>query len=163
MTQTAAGTIIVVAALTSIINGSSPVGMWAIINQFQMLLLLLLTGAYMPKAVRQYLSGMNVMFFNFNFIPFNKIPFIYDLYLWLEFEHNDEELKEIGIENGSTIVNNISTIAILISFAIIHMVIALIYIWKRSKTRVCSQATTIAWKVMNFTAYIRLILMNIIC
>ena len=118
------GAIIFVSVLVSIINVSSPISMWFIINQFQMLMLLLLTRAYMPKRVRQYLTDMNIVLFNFNFIPVYRISLIYDLYLWIKFDHNDDDLKDIGVKSGSTIVNNISTIAILILFAIIHMTIA---------------------------------------
>ena len=119
--------VIVLAVLVSILNVSSPVSMWFIINQFQMLMLLLLTRAYMPKRVRQYLTDMNAVLFNFNFIPVYRIPMIYDFYLYIKFDHNYDDLKDIGVESGSTVVNNISTVIILILFTIIHIVIALIY------------------------------------
>ena len=116
----------------------------------------------MPETVRQYLSNMNIVLFNFNFIPFKKLPLIHDFYLWINFDHYNEDFKEIGVDSGSTVVNNISTIVILILFAIIHMIIALIYCSKRSKTDACGKITRAAWKVMNFTTYIRLLLENML-
>ena len=125
--MTIIGAVTVISWLNSIINGSSHASMWFIINQFQMFMLLLLTGAYIPKIVRQYLSDMNFVLFNFNFIPFNKIPIIHSFYLWMKFDHNNDVFKVIGVDDGSTVVNNISTIAILILLAIIHIITTLIY------------------------------------
>ena len=128
ITQAIIGAVVVLAALSSITKkGKSPVGMWSIINIFQMLMLLLLTGAYIPKPLRKYLFDRDVVFLNFNFIPFNKLPLVYDFYIWIKFDHYNSDFNEIGVESGSTVVNNISTTAILILFSIIHLVIGLIY------------------------------------
>ena len=64
----------------SIINMTSPAGIWPIINLFQMLMLLILTGAFIPEMIKSYLIGMNFVLFNFNFIPLYKVPIFSDLY-----------------------------------------------------------------------------------
>ena len=123
-------------------------------------MLLLLTGAYIPKPLRKYLFDRDVVFLNFNFIPFNKLPLVYDFYIWIKFDHYNSDFNEIGVESGSTVVNNLSTTAILILFSIIHLVIGLLYWRKKSKTGVCGKITRAAWKAMSLTAYIRLLLEN---
>ena len=131
--QITMGTFIAVGAGVSMLNGTSPVGIWSMINQFQMLMLLLLTGVFIPKAIKQYLSGMDIVLFNFDFIPFRKVPYISKLYLWMNYKQDNEDLKNIGVEYGSTTVNNISFLIILILFVLVHIPIVLIYACKRSK------------------------------
>ena len=75
-TQSTIGASMGLAAAVSLMNMSSPVGIWSIVNQFQMLLLLLLTGAFMPATVRQFLSGMDFALNIFGLIPFYKVPLI---------------------------------------------------------------------------------------
>ena len=133
-TQSTMGTSMGVAAAISLMNMSSPIGVWSIVNQFQMFMLLLLTGAFIPETVRQYLSGMDFVSLNFDFIPFIKVPLISDLYLWMKFEQTNDDLGDVGLDDGSTVVNNISFLVILLIFITLHLPIALIYTKTRSKT-----------------------------
>ena len=133
-TQSTIGASMGVAAAVSLMNMSSPVGIWSIINQFQMLMLLILTGAFIPETVRQYLSGMDFVSLNFDFIPFIEVPLISDLYLWMKFDQTNDNLEDIGLDDGSTVVNNISFLVILLIFITLHLPIALIYTKTRSKT-----------------------------
>ena len=133
-TQSTVGTSMAVAAAISLMNMSSPIGVWSIVNQFQMLMLMILTGAFIPETVRQYLAGMDFVSFNFDFIPFIEVPLISDLYLWMKFDQTNDDLEDIGLDDGSTVVNNISFLVILLIFITIHLPIALIYTQTRSKT-----------------------------
>ena len=133
-TQSTMGTSMGVAAAISLMNMSSPIGVWSIVNQFQMFMLLLLTGAFIPETVRQYLSGMDFVSLNFDFIPFIEVPLISDLYIWMKFEQTNDDLSDVGLDDGSTVVNNISFLVILLIFITIHLPIALIYTQTRSKT-----------------------------
>ena len=132
-TQSTMGTSMGVAAAISLMNMSSPIGVWSIVNQFQMFMLLLLTGAFIPETVRQYLSGMDFVSLNFDFIPFIEVPLISDVYLWMKFEQTNDDLKDVGLDYGSTVVNNISFLVILLIFITFHLPIALIYTQTRSK------------------------------
>ena len=133
-TQSTMGTSMGVAAAISLMNMSSPIGVWSIVNQFQMFMLLLLTGAFIPETVRQYLSGMDFVSLNFDFIPFIEVPLISDLYIWMKFEQTNDDLGDVGLDDGSTVVNNISFLVILVLFITLHLPIALIYTQTRSKT-----------------------------
>ena len=117
---------IVVAILISIINKRSPIGMWSLINQFQLLMLLLLTGTYMPKTVRQYLSNMDIVLFNLDFIPISRLPLISNLYDYMSFEQDNENMTYIGIDYGSTLVNNISFLFFMLLFIIAYLIVTLI-------------------------------------
>ena len=117
---------IVIAILISIINKLSPIGMWSLINQFQLLMLLLLTGTYMPKTVRQYLSNMDIVLFNLDFIPISRLPLISNLYDYMSFEQDNENMTDFGIDYGSTLVNNISFLFFMLLFIIAYLIVTLI-------------------------------------
>ena len=149
-----------IAIAISFLNMSSPIGVWSIINQFQMFMLLILTGAFIPEIIRQYLAGMDFVSLNFDFIPFIDVIYISDLYLWMKFDQTNHNLEDIGLDYGSTVVNNISFLVILLIFIILHLPIALIYTKTRSKTGFCNKSINFICKFMTFSAYIRLVLEN---
>ena len=124
-TQAMIGTIMAIALANSAVNLSSPIGIWSIVNLFQMLMLLILTGAFIPTTVKEYLSGMDFVFLNFDFIPFINIPLISDLYTWMKFGQKNDNLKKIGVDNGSTAVNNISFFIIILILIVIHIPITI--------------------------------------
>ena len=62
----------------------------------------------MPKTVRQYLSNMDIVLFNLDFIPISRLPLISNLYDYMSFEQDNENMTDFGIDYGSTLVNNIS-------------------------------------------------------
>ena len=126
-TQVMIGITMSFATAVSIINMRSIIGIWSILHLFQMLMLLILTGAFIPKTVKQYLSGMHFVLLNFDFIPFIDVPFISDLYLWMKFDQSNDRLKEVGLHDGSATVNNISFLVIILIFVIFHVLIAIIY------------------------------------
>ena len=107
VTQAMIAGIMAIAVANSVVNLSSPIGIWSIVNHFQMLLLLILTGAFIPETVRHYLSGRDFVLLNFDFIPLVDVPFISDLYAWMKFDQSNKNLRDIGINFGSTTINNI--------------------------------------------------------
>ena len=159
-TQVTAGITVGIIITLSIVNMSSPTGLWIVVNLFQMLMLLILTGAFIPKTLRQYLTGMKFALLNFNFIPYIRIPFIYEAHEWIKFEQNSEDMKDVGISDGSTIVNNVSFLTTLLVFIFMHIPIVLIYNKTRSKTGRCKRMVDYAYKVMTLAVYIRLLQEN---
>ena len=121
------GTAMVLGVFFSIVNMSSPVGIWSLVNQFQILMLLLLTGAFIPKSIRQYLSGFKFLSLKLDFIPLNKIPLISELYGSMKFEQNKDELKDVGVDFESTTTNNIVLLIILLLFILAHIPIVLLH------------------------------------
>ena len=152
-TQATIGVTMGAVVLVSTINLTSHVGIWSIINLFQMLLLLILTGAFIPKIVRRYLSGMDFVQLNLDFIPFIDVPLISDLYLWMKFDQSNDNFEYVGLDYGSTTVNNISFLVILLIFIIFHLPIALIYTTTKSKSGLCSKLINIICTIMTFCIY----------
>ena len=102
-TLMAAGAVAGVAS--SAVNVSNFQSIWMIVNQFQLLLLIPLTGAYLPQKIIDYLVGMKFVMLNFSFIPLNKSSAFQRVYDIFGFEQQNEYLKEIDAKYGSTLLN----------------------------------------------------------
>ena len=96
----------------SMLNFSSPQGVWLLINQFQLYLLLFLTGAYMPKNIHDFLQGFDIFMLNFGHKLISDIPLIRGFINWIDYEQKDQSLRTLDIQSGSTIVN-ISSILVI--------------------------------------------------
>jgi len=82
-------------------------------------MLLLLTGAFVPNDIVDYLSGMTFSAFSFNFIPIVDIPYYNHFALWLDYEQDDENLEILGVESGSAFTNNFSLLNILLLLVVL--------------------------------------------
>ena len=122
-------------SLFSLWNVSAPTGLWITMNQFQLIMLLLLTKSNIPKSIVSYLSGLKATTWSFNFIPFKEIPGFDKIVNGLDFRLPDVELKYFGINSGSTFANNFSLICILFIFIAIHSLFLLIHRLLKSKVK----------------------------
>ena len=123
---------ITVSVSASLLTSSSPQSIWLMVNQYQLYILLPLTGVYMPKDVINYLIGMEFTSFNLNFLN-AKETFKFDELLHdIDSEENDWYRTEIGIESQSAIVNQISLLFGLLLLALIHLVVILVnYVFQK--------------------------------
>ena len=99
--QAVAGAAVGVSIIFSFCNLSTPTGLWITMNQYQLILLLLLTKSNIPKSIVDYLSGLKVTTCSFNFIPFKDISGFDRLIEYLNSELPREELDYFGIFSGS--------------------------------------------------------------
>ena len=118
--------------VASAVAGSSPQGAWAIINQFQIIILLpLMFGSFNTKVIN-YILSLEAALFSFNFIsvqdwvPKNFID-------TFDFHQPNEYLNIIELESGSTLINNLSLIFILTVCMIIHLLTGPIYLIFRNR------------------------------
>ena len=113
--------------LTSIINQVSPSGLWIMINGYQALMLLLLTGAYFPKTLTDYLSGLNFTLFSFNFVPVLNPSYGKEAKSWIDYDVDNDYLETIGLNSDSTLINNFNTLLIFILIISIHLAFGVLY------------------------------------
>ena len=160
MGQAVAGAAGGAAALFSFWNLSSPQGLWITMNQFQLILLLLLTKSNIPNSIVSYLSGLKATTCSFNFIPFKNIPGLNKLVDILDFSLPNKNLDYFGIFSGSTFANNFSLICFLMIFIVIHSVFLVINknIQHRTNWNMCSKWMKISYQFFTFTFYIRIFL-----
>ena len=115
----AVGAATAVVGIFSIWKISTPQGLWISMNQFQMILLLLLTKCNIPKRIENYLNGLKATTWSFNFIPFKDIPGLNKLVSYFDFPLSNSSLDEFGVFSGSTFANNFALIWILILISVI--------------------------------------------
>ena len=121
------------AAFVSLLTMSSPQSMWFMVNQFQLLVLLPLTGAFIPQDLVDFFSGMSFVNFNFDFIPVVEVPPFSYLKERLGFDHSDSYLKDLGVNSGSTLVNTLSLIFMLFVYTIFHLLTLIYYTWAKKR------------------------------
>jgi hypothetical protein len=60
--------------VTSMVMQASPQGMWSMFNQMQFYMLIPLITNSVPDEIMEFLKGYSIALFNFDFLPFEKIP-----------------------------------------------------------------------------------------
>ena len=126
-TQAVMGAGAAVGGAASMLSMSSPQAVWMMVNQFQLLMLLPLTEAFLPEDIIDYFTGMSFTNFNFNFLKLEKLPTFGSLYELFGFDEEDEYLKDLGIQYKSTLLNNISLLLIIFGLVSLHLIILAVY------------------------------------
>lgn len=93
---------------SSMINISSIANIWAIIGQMQLMFFLILARAYIPKDIIDFITSSNYILSLLNFIPLNQAKGALSWLDWIEYSQPDDLLDKVGIESGSTYINNVS-------------------------------------------------------
>jgi cysteine-rich repeat protein len=142
--------------LSSFFSQSSPQSAFSSINQIQLLLLLLLVKAYLPDEVVLYLRSISssLISFDFNLERVFGFSIIYD---YFDVEQPDKRLELLHLESGSTIINILETIIIILSISAIHVWIVLpahLFISKKLKEGFIRRIARGIFKLFTFSIYI---------
>ena len=127
LTISAISAAMVLSLLISVLSLSSPSGIWTVISIYQVLMLLLLTGAYFPKLITDFMSGLSFTMFSFNFVPVLNLSIMKKVSNWLDYNLDDDYLKTIGMKSGSTFINNLNTFLILWFVIILNIIFWILY------------------------------------
>ena len=141
---------------------SSPQGLWISVNQLQLILLLLLTGAYFPKQVIDYLESLKFALMSFTFIKFEKLFIFRDVIGYLTFSLKTPDLKHFDINSGCTFHNSFSFTCIIVIIMMFHLVLLSVNYWIIK----CSKTNNSKWrqfmnklvKMIAFSVYLRMFL-----
>ena len=84
--------------LSSLLNMSSPTGVFTIINQFQLLFLIVVSGAYLSEGVLELIIGMKIVLLNFNFSFIDGIRLTENkVYSYISYDQPNKQLYDIGV------------------------------------------------------------------
>jgi hypothetical protein len=108
------------------LKASSPMGIWSLFNQLQMVILLLLIRTYLPLDVSEYIRQQNFALFDFSFIPFDRIPYLYYPTKYFNFKQTNERLSKIGFEWRSSFNNLYSFFIILAISVVFHTLLSVL-------------------------------------
>ena len=151
--------------VNSFFSLSSPLAMWMIASQLQLLLLLLLTDTFIPPGVAQVLTQNAFAMFSFDFNRYLKIgtiPYIGWPEKKLDFEQANSELYQIGIESGSTFVSSYGLSCVMLIIIFIHLLLTCVKIccmpkYYIKRNNCFSKFVNFVDKLFGFTIYIRLL------
>ena len=145
------------------INFSSPQGLWAVLNHYQLLMLLLLTGAYFPKEIADFFAGIKQVSFNFGFLPKINYPNSKSDPSWFDFQIDNYYLEVIGMNSGSSIINILNIIYVVIFNIFLHLLFLLIYFLTKNIRKdegKCKKVTSYWVRYFTLCVYLRLILQS---
>ena len=91
--------------IISFMNPASRASFWSIINQVQLLLLLLLTRAFIPIDVQNVILGFEFTLNIASYFGFHKIEFIGPIIEEFDFNLSNQSLDLLGIKSDSSIYN----------------------------------------------------------
>jgi hypothetical protein len=109
------------------ITSSSSQGMWSSANQYQMLMLLPLTGAYVPEEVLFFLEGFNFAMLSFDFIPSLPIEGVHNTEELMSWDEESEYLSAIGVQTKWIIVNYVKSFMMIIYLITFHLTLLALY------------------------------------
>ena len=108
-------------------NTASTASLWSIINQVQLLMLLLLTRAFIPLDIQNVILGFEFTLNIASYFGFHKIEFIEPIIEEFDFNLSNQSLNLLGIKSDSSIYNIYSTIILALIIITIHLLITLLY------------------------------------
>lgn len=128
------------------------------INQMQLLLLLLLTGAYIPDQIVKFLSGFVFLNFSFDFIQVEKYTHTESIVQYFDEAQNNAYLNDVGMTSKSAFVVNYSFFVLLVPVAGLNVVVWLLHRqWAQNPARPkwYHRLVKHAYSVLTFAFYIR--------
>ncbi|CAI2381063.1 unnamed protein product [Moneuplotes crassus] len=148
---------VVLASASSILSLSSINSIFSIMNSMQLGILLPLVPDYFSPKVLAFLSGMGFTMFSFGFIKFKDLPFVEAISNWVSYPQSDEYLNSLGLRSGSSFVNYLSLMAIIVLVGITHLGVAVCNGWaENSKSPKCKQFMKKLFNFFTFNIYIRI-------
>ena len=152
---------LVISAIFSMFSLSSPQGLWISLNQLQLILLLLLTGAYFPQKVIDYLESLKFALMSFTFIKFEDLLMFKDVIGYMTFDLKTPDLKHFDINSGCTFHNSFSFTCIIVLIMMLHLVVLSVNYWiiECCKTdNKWRKISTKLVKIIAFSVYLRVFL-----
>jgi hypothetical protein len=152
-------------AVASSTSCSSPNALWQMMNLMQLLTFIVLFGVYLPAPIKDMISSSS--FFSLSF-PIPHLQSLYGIeYLvdFIDFELEDSAFASLGVESGSTFVNVLTQILVLLMILMLHLFVLTLRNCDPNKANGCL-SKWLRWtgkKIFDFftfTVYIRLLLQS---
>ena len=132
--------------------------MWAILNQYQLLICLPLLKSYVSNELIYFIHEFEFAAFDFTFMDPIPYPYIDFEIEGMDYPPTDEVFADNFLESQSILVNQLGTIKTLIMTGILHLLFVSIYFCiRRSEKKWIKKARDSAFSYFHFDFYCRLI------
>ena len=151
---------VLVNVIASFLNMTSPIGMFSLIHQYQLMFFLLVSGAYVTDRVFKLIVGMSFTLLNFDFIKIEKVKLFEEIYQNLSFDQANDMLSNIEITSGSTYINMSKASLFILFIFVINLIFLPFYIkWKHYEDRnLFKRFGIILFRFFTFSIYVRYII-----
>ena len=132
-----------------------------IMSQFQMLILLLTSGAYIPKSIGDYFVGMEYALISLN-VDYKKQWPISIFVNWIDYRQSNSMLQFIGLKSGSTAINLLLIFGVLLLIVIFHGFFLLVWLLLKwiKRWESLTKFNNIILKNFSINVYIRLMIQS---
>ena len=141
-------------------SAASVQSIWSVVNQYQLMMTFQLVGWYISPEVQDYINEFQFSSFSFSFIPYFNVPYIDKAYNFFWTTQTYSDLKNVGLDWGSTIANEFSLFVNL--FWVILLNIAFLMIRKclihKAKKEWIIKIFNVVSKTFLLAIYIRLVI-----
>ena len=121
LTQSAIAIGVILSLVVSITGMSSAQSIWTMINQYQLFLTLPLVGWYMTPELIKFIESFEFALGSFSFIPFEDILIFETLYNWMNLPQSNSNFESVGLESGSTLINQLGMLLLLVLLVLLHL------------------------------------------
>ena len=97
----------------SVFNGSTPGGLFQIINFMQFFMFLVLLNVYLPKKIEEYIQANDEFNFNFGIPGLRSIPVLKNFLDIFKIVKSNEVLQSLNVEYQGTFYNTFSHLVLL--------------------------------------------------
>jgi len=109
-------------------SGSPPTAFYSILHLLQMIIIVLMIDPFIPDSITSFIENQGFSLLNFNFIPPSEIPIINVLVNWVDYQQTNAILNSMGIESGSSFINNLPLMLSLLGIMILHFILKYVFI-----------------------------------
>mmetsp|Transcript_14078 Transcript_14078/g.16314 ORF Transcript_14078/g.16314 Transcript_14078/m.16314 type:complete len:178 (-) Transcript_14078:142-675(-) len=133
---------------------------WVITNQLRLFLFFILSGAYLPEKVFEFVKIGQMFTFNFSFLPTLELPGVKQALSKVDFPQTNTNMEAIGVEYGSVIMNNFDLVFTVVLTAIFHLLFRLVEkcVVRRTKNQWVQSKVVRLIQGLEFGTYIRMFL-----
>lgn len=107
-------------------SNSSPVGLWSLLNQLQLLIHFTLIKTELAADVQLYIEGMDFALVNFDFLKIRELDIIKIPVEWVDGPQDFEGLDNLGLGSRSTFSNQYNFLWTLLIVFSVHMLLKFI-------------------------------------
>ena len=142
--------------INSMIIKTTSNSFWALINQYQLYLMLPFLDTYLPYDFVYFIREVEFVLFDFDFRSISAFSQVYKTTDGLDYEQPDPVFIENGIDSGSFFINQLDNVIIFSTFIIMNVILIFLYLtlsacFKMSDRKVIKRCSNF----FHFTVYIR--------
>ena len=142
----------------SLLSTSSPYGILSMMNHYQSLYIVIVSGSYVSEGVFNLITGVNIALFDFSFIKIENFNIFQRIYSYFAFNQTDSNLNKIGLIYGSSTLWLSKLILVILILVIFHLIfVPMHYAWKKLDQRnICARIGKRLYSILTFNIYARI-------